>query len=101
MSDTGKILHTPGTQYPAIKAMLALGKDVSLTGSLRMQVQPALLTAKHEEVKKETGALIDILLRNLDKELAQHSRSVQQSQNRSHTQRVRGTSGQKEFSLVW
>lgn len=101
MNDTGKILNTPGTDFPAIRAMLAMGKDIGLTGSLRMQVQPALLTAKHDDVKKEAGTLIDILMKNLDKELVNHARNVQQPQNRPYTRRVRGMSGQKEVSLVW
>jgi hypothetical protein len=36
--------------------------DLSLTGSLRLHISPALLTAKYADVRKETGAMITILL---------------------------------------
>ncbi|KAH7116935.1 hypothetical protein B0J11DRAFT_395646, partial [Dendryphion nanum] len=62
ITETGTILSTSGIRTPAIRALLDKKENVTLSGSIRLQVQPAMLTARYDEVKQETSALLDILL---------------------------------------
>ncbi|KAF2017428.1 hypothetical protein BU24DRAFT_420473 [Aaosphaeria arxii CBS 175.79] len=46
-----------------LQKALEAGQVVTLTGSIRMQAQNTLVTAKYAEVRKETGSLVDALLK--------------------------------------
>ncbi|KAF2116584.1 hypothetical protein BDV96DRAFT_29519 [Lophiotrema nucula] len=82
------------THRSALSRMMQEGKSLSLTGSIRLHCKPALVTAKYEEVRQETGKAVDILLRGLEADkMEKEVRSAQQT----YTQKFPRPRGQRQM----
>ncbi|OAG05107.1 uncharacterized protein CC84DRAFT_1165436 [Paraphaeosphaeria sporulosa] len=52
-------------EQKGFKSLSERNADLSLDGSVRLHITPALVTAKYADVRKETGGIIDILVEAL------------------------------------
>lgn len=84
ISENGKFLPHAKLHTDVLRVALERGEELNLTGSLRLMAGPLLMTAKYEDVRKEAGKLVDILVNGfsknlMDKKFDGKSQDVQQS----------------------
>ncbi|KAF2651968.1 hypothetical protein K491DRAFT_555760, partial [Lophiostoma macrostomum CBS 122681] len=66
MTEDGGLSAGSGREdLPRIQELLQTGKSLSLKGSVKLHAQSPLVAAKFVDVRKETGQVIDALLKGL------------------------------------
>ncbi|KAF1978112.1 hypothetical protein BU23DRAFT_431095, partial [Bimuria novae-zelandiae CBS 107.79] len=66
-NENGKLMNAKVLirEDKAFEPILEKDGNLSLTGSVRMQIQPALITTKYADLRKETNGLVGILLESI------------------------------------
>jgi hypothetical protein len=71
VAEDGKIVNPSKLlQSQSIIRAIEQGQQVALTGSVKMHALADIVTAKYVDVKEETSALVDALLKGLEADLA-------------------------------
>lgn len=71
ITEDGKIIKDAGKvpRSDVLRALLEKGENVSLEGSFRLHALSPLVSAKYVDVRRETGAVIDALVKGLEADL--------------------------------
>lgn len=69
ISDNGQFLPHAKLETDVVRVARERGKELTLTGSVRLIAGPLLMTAKYEDVRNEAGKLVEILVNGFSKNL--------------------------------